>query len=79
MSEQQSSISEGSADILGGLLESILGSQAQNPSGASIREGTPDGNAQNPFGDIFSSLLSNPDLLVKLPSIISAAKPNRGV
>ena len=83
MSEQLSPQSESSPDILGDILGKIIGSQAQGtgesaatdsiPSGTS--GGTGAGNSQNPFGDIFSSLLSNPDLLVKLPSIISAAKP----
>lgn len=87
MSEQLSPQNEGSPDLLGDILGKIIGSQTQSspilssgettsidnsPSGVS---GTNAGNTQNPFGDIFSSLLSNPDLLIKLPSIISAAKP----
>ena len=80
MSEQLSPQSESSPDILGDILGKILGSQAQStgeiatsesvPSGASA--GTTANNSQNP---LLSSLLSNPELLVKLPSIISAAKP----
>ena len=30
---------------------------------------------QNPMGDVLSSLLSNPDLLAKLPSLLSSMKP----
>ena len=83
MSEQLSPQGEGSPDILGDILGKILGSQAQGIEESATPDSAPPGasgginanNPQNPFGDIFSSLLSNPDLLVKLPSIISAAKP----
>ena len=80
MSEQLFSQNEGSTDGLGDLLGKILGSQTQGANDTAGAEGVPSGsagtgNAQNPIGDVFSSLLSNPDLLLKLPSIISAAKP----
>lgn len=81
MSEQPSSASDtGSADVLGDILGKILGSQIQggNPT-APQKEQPEQASAENigsgMSGDIFSSLLSNPDLLMKLPSIISAAKP----
>ncbi|MBR2334844.1 MAG: hypothetical protein IKA62_01320 [Clostridia bacterium] len=81
MSEQPSSASDtGSADVLGDILGKILGSQIQggNPT-ASQKEQPEQASTENigagVSGDIFSSLLSNPDLLMKLPSIISAAKP----
>lgn len=81
MSEQLSSASDtGSADVLGDILGKILGSQIQvGNQTAPQKEQPAQASAENigagMSGDIFSSLLSNPDLLMKLPSIISAAKP----
>ena len=81
MSEQPSSASDtGSADVLGDILGKILGSQIQGGNQtASQKEQPEQASAENigagTSGDIFSSLLSNPDILMKLPSIISAAKP----
>ena len=83
MSEQLFSQNEGSTDGLGDLLGKILGSQIQGTGEVTGSEGSPSsinsntnaGGNSSPVGDIFSSLLSNPDLLLKLPSIISAAKP----
>lgn len=81
MSEQLPSASDtGSADVLGDILGKILGSQIQGGNQtASQKEQPEQASAENigagTSGDIFSSLLSNPDLLMKLPSIISAAKP----
>ena len=80
MSEQLSPQSESSPDILGDILGKILGSQTQSTGEIATSESVPSGtgagtsasNSQNP---LLSSLLSNPELLVKLPSIISAAKP----
>ena len=81
MSEQPSSASDtGSADVLGDILGKILGSQIQGGNQtASQKEQPTQASTENigagTSGDIFSSLLSNPDILMKLPSIISAAKP----
>lgn len=41
------------------------------PSG----ESTAPSGVQNPMGDVLSSLLSNPELLAKLPSLLSSMKP----
>ena len=81
MSEQPSSASDtGSADVLGDILGKILGSQIQGGNQTAPQKEHPEqASAENigsgTSGDIFSSLLSNPDILMKLPSIISAAKP----
>ena len=76
MNEQIQSGSAMSPDALGELLSKILGSQIQGSSPPAEGEQVPpksDTSAQG--GDILSSLLSNSDLILKLPSIISAAKP----
>ena len=81
MSDQLSPQNDISPDSLADIFGKLLGSQVQGSadtaeSTASASGSTSStGNAQNPFGDVFSSLLSNPELLIKLPSIISAAKP----
>ena len=82
MNEQLSSQTDKSSpDVIGELLGKILGSQIGNSTSqpTSDTPPTPTSNQEEsgaaPFGDIFSSLLSNPDLLLKLPSVISAAKP----
>lgn len=75
-------------DLLGKILGSQIQVPSEVPSssnedtgaintGSSNNIGSAGGGTggANPFGDIFSSLLSNPDLILKLPSIISAAKP----
>ena len=82
MSEQLTTQAESSPDILGDILGKIIGSQSLSALEATPHDSAPSGtgglaaeNPQNPFGDALSSLLSNPELLLKLPSIISAAKP----
>ena len=85
MSENLSEMSDKSSygtDMLGDVLGRILGSQIPSENSADGVGGESQstvaasiGNAQNPMGDIFSSLLSRPELLVKLPTVISAAKP----
>ena len=74
MSEQMQSSGATSPDALGELLSKILGSQipADAEQGA---QATQKGDTPSQGGDILSSLLSNSDLILKLPSIISAAKP----
>ena len=74
MSEQMQSSGATSPDALGELLSKILGSQipADAEQGA---QATQKGDTPTQGGDILSSLLSNSDLILKLPSIISAAKP----
>ena len=74
--------------MLGDILGKILGSQAQGglqmpqTQGSTATSDSGQVIATNPGnelfgqgGDVLSSLLSNSDLLLKLPSIISAAKP----
>lgn len=88
MNEQIQSNNAASPDVLGDILGKILGSQTQGvgqiPQAQSATSSSDGGqvagaNSGNEFfgqgGDILSSLLSNSDLLLKLPSIISAAKP----
>ena len=76
MSEQIQSSSNAS---LGELLEKILGSQIQGTSPPADSEQGTQATAKNDLsmqgGDLLSSLLGNSDLILKLPSIISAAKP----
>lgn len=68
-------------EILATILKKIGGSGEHANSGASVGTGatsTGGGGASgsaNPLGDIFSSVLSNPELLSKLPTIISSVKP----
>ena len=64
-------------EILASILQKIGGAQngghigtAANSGSGSISTG-----GSNPLGDIFSSVLSNPELIAKLPTIISSVKP----
>ncbi len=61
------------------ILASILQKMSQPPTGTappnSSGDGQPHDGVQNPMGDVISSLLSNPDMLAKLPSILSSIKP----
>ena len=79
MSEQLSQQNDVTSDALGDILGKILISQTQGSEKVTPTESTPlsagGANTSSSVGDIFSSLLAKPDLLVKLPSIISAAKP----
>ena len=79
MSEQIQSSSAASPDLLGDILGKILGSQIQGSSPSTDSEQGAQATAKNDSsiqgGDILSSLLGNSDLILKLPSIISAAKP----
>ena len=82
MNEQLSSQTDKSSpDVIGELLGKILGSQIGNSNNQPTTDAshTPTSSQEEsgtaPFGDIFSSILSSPDLLLKLPSVISAAKP----
>ena len=79
MSEQIQAGNAAPSDSLGELLSKILGSQIQGGSPPSDSEQSTQATLKNdisvPSGDILSSLLSNSDLILKLPSIISAAKP----
>ena len=68
MSEQIPSQSENSPDLLGDILGKILSPQPQTARETATAENITSGtggvtgaiNSQNPVGDIFSSLLSNP-------------------
>ncbi len=81
MSDQlPSGTDTGASDTLGDILGKILGSQIQVGNQTAPQKEQPaqagsENSGAGLSGDIFSSLLSNPDLLTKLPSIISAAKP----
>ena len=68
-------------EILASILQKIGSSGGvSSNAGAAVEVGASSGGAgnsggTNPLGDIFSSLLSNPDLIAKLPVIISSVKP----
>ncbi len=67
MAQNENIQSETSQDeMLAGILQKLSG--AQTPS-SNVNSGGTGG------GDLFSSLLSNPELLSKLPTIISTVKP----
>ncbi len=53
--------------------DEILSSILQKISSAPMQASPPQGNTGG--GDILSSLLSNPELIAKLPSILSSVKP----
>lgn len=62
-------------DYLSEILKSIMNSPTAD-EGAIDRDPTPPPATQaTPSADIFSALLSNPELLSKLPSLISSIKP----
>ena len=63
-----------SSDYLAQIIKSVMAS----PDGKTQNEQIPqsdNNSASSPTADIFSSLLSNPELLSKLPSLISTVKP----
>ncbi len=68
-------------EILASILQRLGGSGGSPDTGGSFGTGvaTSAGGVKsggtNPLGDIFSSVLSNPELLSKLPTIISSVKP----
>ena len=73
---------QSSPDILSELIGKLISSQAasasvETPTEAPADTKTDNAGSQNsnPFGDLLSTALSNPELLTKLPSMISAAKP----
>lgn len=63
------------------MLATILQKLSSKTNTASPSNSPPGGEsaassaAQNPMGDVLSSLLSNPELLAKLPSLLSSMKP----
>ena len=60
-------------DPLAAIMSKLLDSkQPQNPNPQSISENT---GTSSGASDIFSALLSNPELLSKLPQILSVVKP----
>jgi hypothetical protein len=64
-------------EILASILQKLGGTQGGVNTGTaanSFSGGMGTGGA-NPIGDIFSSVLSNPELIAKLPVIISSVKP----
>ncbi len=68
-------------EILASILQRLGGSgTAPSNTGGAVEVGASSGSggnsgAANPLGDVFSSLLSNPELIAKLPVIISSVKP----
>ena len=67
-------------EILASILQRLGGSDGSSTNaGAAVEVGASSGGAtsvgSNPLGDVFSSLLSNPELIAKLPVIISSVKP----
>lgn len=68
-------------EILASILQRLGGSgTAPSNTGGAVEVGASSGGggnsgAANPLGDVFSSLLSNPELIAKLPVIISSVKP----
>ena len=67
-------------EILASILQRLGGSDSSSTNaGAAVEVGASSGGAtsvgSNPLGDVFSSLLSNPELIAKLPVIISSVKP----
>ena len=79
MNEQENTELEGGAPLGNGYLSEILKSIASSPSteAAHIDHAARVAPSQPPppSADIFSSLLSNPELLGKLPQLISSIKP----
>ena len=78
----QNENNQGSSDFLGELLGKLLSAQSPNATTEATTEPTVEASAsnsssagQNPIGDLVSTALSNPELLAKLPMMISAAKP----
>lgn len=64
-------------EILASILQKIGGTQGSGSveTATSASSGGMSTNGANPLGDIFASVLSNPELIAKLPSIISSVKP----
>ena len=63
---------ESGSDYLANLIKSL----GENPSAEQQKsEAVPASAQQSPPIDLFSSLLSNPELLAKLPTIIATVKP----
>ena len=68
MAQNENTLSEAAQDEI---LASIL--QRISPSAPAPQEATP--TASTGGGDLLSSLLSNPELIAKLPTILSSVKP----
>lgn len=70
---QQERASPFGSDYLTELIKSVTSSDAPPPKTDPIAEATTQASA--PSSDILSAILSNPDLISKLPTIISTVKP----
>ncbi len=70
MTQDENKLSERTEMSQDEMLSSIL-KNLSPPSGGSASPTAP----QNQTGDIISSLLSNPELIAKLPTVISSVKP----
>jgi len=73
-----------SNDYLANIIRSVMSSSAENTSHTNNNSGTESvgissnsstANSDNKQSDIISSLLSNPELIAKLPTLISTVKP----
>lgn len=64
-------------DYLAGIIKSVLASAEAEGADTGRKADTAQTSAKEsaPTADLFSSLLSNPELLAKLPSLISTVKP----
>ncbi len=71
MTQNENPASEAAQDEI---LSSILQKLSSSPS-AAPPPSEPSNTGSAPMGDILSSLLSNPELISKLPGIISSIKP----
>ena len=67
--------SVGGADYLSNLIQAISSAAANDPPSNGTSESPPTIAQATNGGDLISSLLSSPDVLSKLPSVISAIKP----
>lgn len=67
-------------EILASILQRLGGSGSASATTGGTGDavasfGSGNSGGTNPLGDVFSSLLSNPELIAKLPVIISSVKP----
>ena len=64
-------------EMLAAILQKLSSKTNSDPPSNSPPSGDPaaSSGAPNPMGDVLASLLSNPDLLAKLPSLLSSMKP----
>ena len=63
------------SDYLSELIKSVMGTTPAEQSESSTAATATNAESSRPTSDIFSSLLSNPELLAKLPAILSTVRP----